>query len=36
MGFSELFVIAVIALVVLDPKRLPHAAKCHAASWRGS
>jgi len=32
IGFSELFVIAVVALVVLGPKRLPNAAR-FAGLW---
>ncbi|WP_078756903.1 Sec-independent protein translocase protein TatB [Novilysobacter spongiicola] len=32
IGFSELFVIAIVALVVLGPKRLPRAAK-FAGVW---
>src|SRR5690554_4516616 len=32
IGFSKLFMIAVVALVVLGPKRLPHAAK-FAGLW---
>ncbi|MBQ0715364.1 MAG: twin-arginine translocase subunit TatB [Paraperlucidibaca sp.] len=34
VGFSELFVLAIIALVVLGPEKLPHAARM-AGAWIG-
>ena len=34
VGFSELFLLAVIALVVLAPEKLPHAARMTGA-WVG-
>ena len=34
VGFSELFLLAVIALVVLGPEKLPHAARMTGA-WMG-
>lgn len=34
VGFSELFVLAIIALVVLGPEKLPHAARM-AGAWVG-
>ena len=34
VGFSELFVLATIALVVLGPEKLPHAARM-AGAWIG-
>lgn len=34
VGFSELFFLAIIALVVLGPEKLPHAARM-AGAWIG-
>lgn len=34
VGFSELFLLAIIALVVLGPEKLPHAARM-AGAWMG-
>ncbi|MEO6698965.1 MAG: Sec-independent protein translocase protein TatB [Paraperlucidibaca sp.] len=34
VGFSELFLLAIIALVVLGPEKLPHAARM-AGAWIG-
>ena len=34
VGFSELFLLAVIALVVLGPEKLPHASRMTGA-WMG-
>lgn len=34
VGFSELFLLAIIALVVLGPEKLPHAARM-AGAWVG-
>lgn len=34
VGFSEIFLLAVVALVVLGPEKLPHAARM-AGAWMG-
>src|SRR4051812_33622200 len=34
VGFSELLIIAVVALLVLGPERLPHAARMAGAFFR--
>ena len=33
IGFFELFVIAVVALIVLGPEKMPHALRMCAAYW---